>query len=136
LPLRNQQQEESKMRKGLCLAVAIAAICLLTGFAGIAGAAGGTPTKVTIKHQSIGFFGFVKTDRPNKCSSGRKVTLYKMKGDRPKPRLDVRLGSDRAQANGDGYMWSINTNAHRGDFYAKAAEIPGCAADLSRVVSL
>ena len=120
-------------RTTISIALAIAAVCGLMAFAGSAGAA--TATKVTIKHQSIGFFGFVKSDK-QKCANGRKVTLYKMKGDNPKPRDDAKLGDDIAQPNGDGYMWSINTNAHRGDFYARAKAIPGCDQDISKVVSL
>ena len=123
-------------RRTISVAVMVAAVCGLMAFAGIAGAAGGTPTKVTIRHQQGGFFGFVKSDKPNKCSNNRKVILYKMKGDSPKPRNDAKLGNDVAQPNGDGYMWSINTKAHRGDFYARARAIPGCQQDISRVISL
>jgi hypothetical protein len=122
----------------------LAALVVSTASITLAGPAlaAGTATKVTIKHQQGGFFGFVHSaDQP--CEAGRKVKLYKMTGDRPKPRDDKLIGTDTAQPNGPDSEWSINTNAKHGDFYAfarKVAAMPGapsgCAKGRSKVVSL
>jgi hypothetical protein len=95
-----------------------------------------TPTKVTIQAESGGdFFGYVKSSDKSHCASDRKVILYKLQGDSPKPSADQKIGSDIAQANGDSYMWSTgNTGERHGKFYARVKKTEFCAADLSPVV--
>ena len=78
-----------------------------------------------------GFFGDVTSRKVQKFANNRKVILYKQRGDDPKPRDDKRVGDDIAQPNGDGYMWSINTD-RQGDFYALAHKKRGCKRGLSR----
>lgn len=90
-------------------------------------------TKVKIKEQTSGFYGSVKSDDVN-CAAERKVILYKMKGDEPKPKSDKNVGTDKAQANGNKYTWAINT-AKNGDFYAFAKEKDGCKEGTSKVLS-
>jgi hypothetical protein len=129
------------MRKKLML---LAALVVSTASVAVAGTAlaAGTATKVTIQHQQGGFFGYVHSaDQP--CEAGRVVKLYKVTGDKPKPSDDKLIGKDTAQPNGPDSMWSINTSAKHGDFYAFARKVAamqgapdGCAKDRSRVVSL
>jgi hypothetical protein len=123
------------MRTRLLTVTAIALLgCLTAGAAAMA--AGKADTKVTIKAQSDGFFGYVKSSDANNCANGRKVILYKQKGDSPDRQADTKIGSDTAQANGDKYMWSTgNTGKPHGDYYAFAKHTTQCKADYSRTVS-
>jgi hypothetical protein len=121
------------VRRGIGIAVAIVA-CAALVFGGSALARGKAETKVKIKAQSGGFYGYVKSDK-EKCANGRKVTLYKQKGNGQNPKHDSKIGSDIAQANGTKYMWSTgNTGYSKGYFYAYAKEIKGCAADSSKSI--
>ena len=120
------------MRKLLSAALALSACVLMV--AATAAFAARAETKVTIKAESGGFFGYVKSEK-NKCANGRKVTLYKLKGNGYDRKNDEKIGSDIAQANGDKYMWSTgNTGSHKGDYYAYAKKINGCKADYSKVI--
>jgi hypothetical protein len=123
------------MRTRLLWVAAVAALGCLA-LAGIAMAGGKADTKVTIKTESDGFFGYVKSSDPNHCANGRKVVVYKQKGDSPDRHVDQKIGSDTAQANGDKYMWSTgNTGKPHGDYYAFAKHTTKCKADYSRTVS-
>ena len=120
------------MRKLLSAALALTACVLMV--AATAAFAARAETKVTIKAESGGFFGYVKSEK-NKCANGRKVTLYKLKGNGYDRKNDEKIGSDIAQANGDGYMWSTgNTGSHSGRFYARAGKTKGCKADTSKTI--
>ena len=111
---------------GLLTAVALAAPAV---------AGGGAKTRVTIQAESGGFFGFVKSSNPDKCANGRKVKLYKQTGSEQDPKSDQKIGSDIAQPNGDGFMWSTgNTGSHGGHFYARAGKVKGCKADNSPTI--
>jgi hypothetical protein len=115
------------------LAVAAGLLAALA-LAAPATAGGGASTKVTIKAESGGFFGFVKSSDPD-CANGRKVTLFKQLGSSQDPKADQKIGSDIAQANGDGYMWSTgNTGSHSGFYYARAGKTSGCKADTSKTI--
>jgi hypothetical protein len=121
----------SKTRKNkirnLVLALAAAAIAV-SGFAGTASAAGPAPTKVLIQAESGGFFGSVKSPSLE-CKSGRTVVLFQQLGAKPKPRTDLRVGMDTAQANRDGYEWNMgNPGLRSGRFYARAVATPNCLA--------
>jgi hypothetical protein len=125
-------RKESEVRKSIVGVLAVAACALLvvaaTAFAGRA------ETKVKIKAESGGFYGYVKSDK-DKCANGRKVTLYKLKGNGYDPRNDKKIGSDIAQANGTKYMWSTgNTGYMKGYFYAYAKKIKGCKAGFSKAI--
>ena len=120
------------MRKSLSAALALAACVLMV--AATAAFAGRAETKVKIKAESGGFYGYVKSDK-DKCANGRKVTLYKLKGNGYDPKNDKKIGSDIAQPNGNKYMWSTgNTGYMKGYFYAYAKKIKGCKADYSKVI--
>jgi hypothetical protein len=116
--------------------IAAAAISVSGVLAAGASGASLTPTKVTIQAESGGdFFGFVKSSDKNHCANNRKVTLYKLQGDSPEPSADQKIGSDIAEPNGDGYMWSTgNTGQRHGKFYARVKKTETCAGDLSPVV--
>jgi hypothetical protein len=118
----------------LCLTV-VAAAGFIAVTAGAMGA-GKADTKVTIKAQSDGFYGYVKSDDPGACAAGRKVILYKQQGDSPDRHADTKIGSDTAQANGTKYMWSTgNTGKPHGDYYAFAKHTTQCKADYSKTIS-
>ncbi len=120
------------MRKLLSAALALTACALMV--VATAAFAARAETKVTIKAESGGFFGYVKSEK-TKCANGRKVTLYKLKGNGYDPKNDEKIGSDIAQANGDKYMWSTgNTGSRKGNYYAYAKKIKGCKADFSKVI--
>jgi hypothetical protein len=100
----------------------------------VAGARGPARTKVTIQGGGGEYFGYVKS-RKQKCKSGRKVKLFKQRGDKPHPRTDTFINSDFAQANNDGYQWNTgSTGVHNGKVYARAPRIDGCKADNSRTI--
>ena len=111
------------MRIRVSIAAAIAA-CLALAIAGSAVAA--TATKVTIKEQSDGFSGHVKSSK-GKCVVSRVVVLYKQK-----PGKDKIIGTDVADENG---AWSTgNTGSTKGAFYAFAPKITGCKAGKSKTI--
>ncbi|UJA20859.1 hypothetical protein HJD18_11980 [Thermoleophilia bacterium SCSIO 60948] len=112
------------MRK--LLVIALAALTALLIVSPSALAAGST--KVTIQAQTSGFFGQVKSNKEQKCANGRKVKLFKVKSGK-----DKKIGSDIAQANGDGYMWSIGASGG-GDYYAKAGRVDGCDPGKSKTI--
>lgn len=113
------------MRKLLVLALAaLTAFIIVTPSAMAAGT-----TKVTIQAQTSGFFGEVKSNK-DKCANGRKVRLFKVKSGK-----DKKVGSDIAQPNGDGFMWSIGAN-QPGDYYAKAGKADGCEPGKSKTIPL
>jgi len=121
------------VRRNLGIALALVACTALVA-GGSAFARAKAETKVIIKAQSGGFFGYVESSK-TKCASGRKVVLYKQKGDTPKRKKDKKIGSDIAQANGPGYMWSTgNTGSTKGLFYAYAPKINGCKAGFSKSI--
>ena len=106
-----------KSKSKSLLAVLALTTCGLLVLAGSAFAGRGE-TKVKIKAESGGFYGYVKSAK-QKCANGRKVILYKQMGNGADPKDDQKIGSDIAQANGNKYMWSTgNTGSHKGYFYA------------------
>ena len=120
------------MRKSLSAALALTACVLMV--AATAAFAGKAETKVKIKAESGGFYGYVKSEK-DKCANGRKVTLYKLKGNGYDPKNDKKIGSDIAQPNGNKYMWSTgNTGYMKGYFYAYAKKIKGCKAGFSEAI--
>ena len=119
------------------VAVAVVAIAAGSAIPTIAAAGAPAPTKVTIVPENDGFYGFVKSTKQNKCANGRKVTLLKQLGSNQSPRTDQKIGTDIAQANGDGYMWSTGNTGHmKGKFYARVKRTPDCLADTSKSVKM
>jgi hypothetical protein len=118
--------------------MAIAALAAATGLI-VTGAAsaggGGTDTKVTIKAPGGDVFGEVKSSKPNKCANGRKVKVYRQKGGAQGGGDDIKIGTDIAQANNDGYEWNIGQPGVSGKkIYARAGKIRGCQADNSKTI--
>ncbi len=118
--------------KSVSMALVLAAIGALA-LGGFASAKKPAKTTVTIEAQVGGFFGFVKSSKPNKCANNRVVSLYKQRGSHPDPSHDTKIGTDPAQPNGDGYMWSINAGSS-GRFYARVKAKQGCKGDISPTV--
>jgi hypothetical protein len=112
--------------------VAALAVCGVVAMAGIA-LADAAKTRVTIEAQSGGFFGYVHSSRQERCENGRKVGLFKQKGDHHRLRHDTKIGTDTAQPNGPDSMWSINTDK-QGKFYAHVGKKPGCKRDFSKTI--
>lgn len=111
------------------IALALAAITVLVVVVPAEARAPGT-TKVTIRYNGVGFDGQVKSNKEDKCANGRKVTVFKVK-----PGKDKKVGSDVAQADGDGYMWFVVDETASGKHYAKAGRVDGCESDKSKVVN-
>lgn len=107
------------------------------GLSSNAGARDLAPTQVKIQIESDGFSGIVKSSKANKCANGRKVIVYKQKGDAQDPHSDKKVGSDIAQANNNEYQWSTGNSGqvHHGDYYAHVKKTEFCLADSSKTVS-
>ena len=115
---------KTKIRNSIA-ALAVSAVAL-AGFAATASAATPAPTKVLIEAESGGFFGYVKSPKLE-CKAERMVVLYKQLGSKQSPRTDTRVGTDLAQANGNGYQWDMgNPGLHTGRYYARATRTPTC----------
>jgi hypothetical protein len=103
--------------------------------AGAAQAGGDADTKVTIKAPGSEVYGYVKSSKENKCANDRLVKVFRQKGGSQGGGDDVKIGSDRAQPNGDRYMWSIGNPGVQGKkIFAKAGRIPGCLPDASPTI--
>jgi hypothetical protein len=117
---------------------AIAALAIsVTAFAGVASAqAGGkADTKVSIKGDNGDYYGYVKSS-DNDCELNRTVKVFKMLGDSPSPKTDLKIGTDVAQPNGPDSMWSIGNSGYKsGDFYAKVGKTSLCKGATSKVIS-
>ncbi len=122
-----------KNRIGIALATLAVSLTAVTGVAGAAG----SDTKVSIKGQNGDYYGYVKSSDPADCAEGRTVTVFKQLGSAQDPKSDQKIGSDTASINGTKYMWSIGNSGYKtGDFYAKAAKVPGfCKAATSKTIS-
>ncbi|MFN8149821.1 MAG: hypothetical protein U0R24_01675 [Solirubrobacterales bacterium] len=86
----------------------------------------------TISAYPKGLFGQVKSPRVS-CRTGRVVVLYRMRGERPDPKADERIGqarSKRDRSRGKQSLWAVRTKAD-GKFYAVAQPTGGCQKDAS-----
>ncbi len=135
--MTNSIRTNLRLRTRSLAAAALVALGAGTAIPAVATAGEPAPTKVTIVPENDGFYGFVKSPKENKCANGRKVILLKQLGSTQSPHTDQKIGSDIAQANGDGYMWSTgNTGHEKGKFYARAKKTPDCLADTSKSVKM
>ena len=121
------------MSRKLLIGALVTALAAALVSATMAGAA--TKTKLTISAQESGFSGFVISD-DGECHNGRKVTLYKKKGKKRRPRKDRKIGSDIATPNGPGSQWRIDAEGTRGKFYAYVKRGNGCSRAFSKVKRL
>lgn len=123
------------MRSKAVLTIAVLAAAGAVVTSGAAGAGSGAETKVTIKAPGGDVYGTVKSPKPERCAAGRKVTGWRVKGGSPGGGDDIKFGTDTAQANNDGYEWNMGQPGVSGKkIYAKAAKIPGCQGDRSKVI--
>ncbi len=92
-------------------------------------AKGKASTKITIQGGgSVG--GYVKSSNESKCANGRKIIVFRVKNG-----SSEKVGSDTAQANGNGYQWSVG-NPGNGKYFAKAKETSKCEGDVSKTVKV
>ena len=120
------------MRKKMTLGT----VALVTGvlaFSGIAAAGGTAPTKVTVEG-SGSVYGYVKSSKKS-CMDDRKVNVYEIKGQKGGGD-DNKIASDRADKQGDYYVWDVGNPGADKDFYARAGAIPGCEADSSPTIEV
>jgi hypothetical protein len=122
----------TKVRTALvALAVSVTA---LSGVA-TAQAAGKASTDVSIKGHNGDYYGYVKSSDSDNCANNRKVKVFKQTGSDQDPKNDQKIGTDTAQANGDGYMWSIGNSGYKhGKFYAKVGKTDYCKGDTSKTI--
>lgn len=119
------------MRGKLRTATVIGVIALGLALVPNAGAAGKASTKVSIKGPGE-VFGFVKSDKPNRCAKNRKIVVLRVR-----PGKDKRVGSDTAEKSGNRYMWSIgNPGLSPGRYYAKARATPQCKGAKSKILNV
>jgi hypothetical protein len=112
-------------------AAAVGAIALALALVPSAGAGGKASTKVSIKGPGE-VFGFVKSEKPNRCAKNRKVVVLRVR-----PGKDKRVGSDTAEKSGNRYMWSIgNPGLSPGRYYAKAPATPRCKGAKSKILDV
>jgi hypothetical protein len=102
--------------------------------AGVAGARAVADTTVTIRAEGSDYFGTVRSDRPARCADGRKIVLFKQKGDTQSPGTDEKIGMDTAEQNGDRYVWSTGNSGIYGKIYARAGRTESCKADTSPTI--
>jgi hypothetical protein len=70
----------------------------------------------------------------DRCADGRKIVLYKQKGDEQSPSDDTKIGMDTAEKSGDRYVWSTGNTGIYGKIYARAGRTEGCKADTSPTI--
>lgn len=122
------------MKTKSLIAVALNAVSGV--FASTAAAGQRADTQVKIKGSDGDYYGYVKSADAGNCANGRSVSVYQMTGSSPKPKQDLKIGSDIAQANGPKYMWSIGNSGYKdGYFYAKVKKTAYCQADVSKVIA-
>ena len=120
----------------LVLAVVVVALVGAFALASLAVARGRADSKVTIHGDNGDFQGRVLSERQS-CLGGRKVVVYKQKGNVQKPGDDKKIGSDLTERHGDHGDWSIGNSGFRnGDFYAHVTRTDACKGDFSRTISI
>jgi hypothetical protein len=122
------------LRKLITGAVALAA-CGALGLTGVASAGGGSGANTTVTIKGGGeISGTVKSPKPRRCAKGRKVIVYRQKGNQQNPSNDDKVTTDEAERNNGEYQWNAG-NPGDGDYYARARKIDGCQGDFSRTVA-
>jgi hypothetical protein len=118
------KEEVMQRRKArLTALVAVGALAL----AASAQASGPANTSVTIKGQNGDYSGTVSSPHPGKCADQRTITVYKQKGSKQNPSVDIRIGSDTSERHGRQGVWSIgNSGFESGKFYARASKTSSC----------
>jgi hypothetical protein len=120
-------------RAGRVLGCMAIGLMVIAGSTSTASAAERADTTVTIRAQSGGFYGFVRSTEPSTCVTERVVVLYKQLGATQSPSTDKRISSDTAGSDG---RWDTgNTGTRTGRFYARVRATPDCRADRSKTIS-
>ncbi len=105
------------------IAVLAVSALALAGLGGPASAGAATPTKVAIQAESGGFFGAVKSPKPQ-CKSERTVLVFKQLGAKQRPATDQRVAMDTTGEDGE---WNIgNPGLRSGRYYARAVRTTEC----------
>ena len=124
------------MRAKSLLTIVVVIACSALVLVAVAGARSAANTRVTIKGPDGDFHGKIFSSR-NSCLGGRKVTVYKLKGNGYDPAHDQKIASDTSERHQDHGEWSVgNTGFKHGHFYARASRSQGCKPDFSPVITL
>ena len=129
---RAERIRSRTIRSAVAAAIGTCVLVLLPSLSPAAVTPTATTTKLMIKAQQGGFFGYVQS-RNSACEVGRKVTLYALAGRTRNLKRDRKIGTDTAQPNGPDSMWSVNTE-RPGRFYAHIKASGSCAAAFSATV--
>jgi hypothetical protein len=120
----------------ILIACIVAALVGAIAMTSMAGARARADSRVTIHGDEGDFLGRIFSDRRS-CLGNRKVIVYKQKGDRQDPSVDLKIATDTSERNGDHGEWSVgNTGRKNGDFYAKVKRTDDCKPDRSRTIRL
>ena len=112
--------DSGPMKRILTLVAIIALVVAAT-----TGARGAADTKVTIKGPNGDFSGKIKSSK-QKCMGGRKVIVYRLRGNGYDPDHDTRIAKDTSEVVRNHGQWSVgNTGAGPGAYYALAKCSPG-----------
>jgi hypothetical protein len=123
-------------KRSVFIALVVAAMVGALALASVAGARARADTRVTIHGENGDFHGKIFSDR-GRCLGDRKVIVYKQKGDRQDPSVDLKIATDTSERVDDHGEWSVgNTGRKNGDFYAKVKRTDDCKPDRSRTISL
>jgi hypothetical protein len=77
------------------------------------------------------FSGKIKSSK-QKCLGGRKVIVYRLRGNGYDPEHDAKIAKDTSEVVGNHGEWSVgNTGAGPGAYYAFAKRSPGCKIGFS-----
>ena len=120
--------------EGILAAVAVGPPA--TGLAGAAGAGGGNAkTKVTIKAPGRRGLRLREEHEAEPVRGRPQGQGLPSEGRPPGGGDDIKVGSDFAEAQGDGYEWNFGKPGVSGKkIYAKANKIAGCQGDRSKVI--
>jgi hypothetical protein len=122
-------------RPPIATVAAAAAVCVGLLIPGIA-IAKSADTKVTIKGPNGSIQGKIFSARKS-CLGGRKVVLYKLRGNGYDPADDKLIASDASERSGDHGEWSVGSlRVPHGNYYALARRAPGCRKAFSKVIAL
>jgi hypothetical protein len=108
-------------------------LIVIAGSTSTASAAERADTTVTIRAQSGGFYGELRSSEPFICVTDREVVLFWQLGDTQRPSTDRRISSDVVGPDG---RWDTgNTGTRKGRYYARVRTNPDCQGDRSRTIS-
>ena len=104
--------------RGISVALAAAAVCVLLAVPSGAGAA---RSGVTIHHNGrVDFYGFVFSPDPQRCADRRRVKLFRQRGKVQNQPRDKEIGEIHAIKTDSGkFKWRIHTRQRHGKFYAR-----------------